>query len=237
MIFVYMDEEDPTLSASIAGFTSGDYDNNSKTRVNGLGNNGISFINTGSGQNGYPDTRVGGTILSLNTINYDSLRLSFTAGTVEAKSREYNLRLQYRIGDKLSFSDFLDKNGQIVEYTRSTVNGSEQQFEVKLPDTLMNKPYVQLFWRYYYTGTRNSQSSGARDEIRLDDIKINAKLLIDQPVVTAQVYDKYEEITAESIVNPNTNLVLEAGRAIIIKPGFSTSSQAIFTATVTGCPE
>lgn len=237
MAFVYMDEEDPTLSANIAGFTSGDYNNNSRTRVNGLNGNGVSFINTGSERDGYPATKVGGAIMSLRTIGYDSLKLSFTAGTITSNSREYNLRLQYRIGDKLPFTDLLDDNNQIVEYTRSPISGEEQQFEVNLPNSLLGKPYVQLFWRYYYTGTRNSEASGARDEIRLDDVKIQAKLLIDQPVTVSAVYDKYGEITAGSNIDSNTSLTLEAGRSIIIKPGFSTNSQTIFTAIVTGCPE
>jgi hypothetical protein len=237
MGFVYMDQPDPTILANVAGFTSGDYDSNSRTRVNGLGENGVSFINTGSSRDGYPETRVGGAILSLNTSNFQSLNLAFTAGTVVANSREYNLRLQYRIGDKLPFIDLLDENNQVVEYTRSANNGHEQQFEVNLPNSLLGKPYVQLFWRYYYTETRNSEASGARDEIRLDDIKVKAKLLINQPVITSETHDKYTEITTQSSIETNTNLTLEAGRTIILKPGFSTGSQTIFTATVTGCPE
>jgi hypothetical protein len=237
MAFVYMDQEDPTLTANIAGFTSGDYDNDSKTRINGLGENGVSFINTGSGREGYPETRVGGAILSIKTTNYNNLSLAFTAGTVTSNSREYNLRLQYRVGDKLPFTDLIDENDQPVEYLRSTIDGHEQQFEVNLPASLMEKPYIQLFWRYYYTGTKNSEVSGARDEIRLDEVKLRAKLLLDQPVSFSIIYDKYAEITAESTIESSIGLILEAGKVIIFKPGFSTGGQTVFSATVTGCPE
>jgi hypothetical protein len=101
----------------------------------------------------------------------------------------------------------------------------------------MEKPYIQLFWRYYYTGTKNSEVSGARDEIRLDEVKLRAKLLLDQPVIFSIVYDKYAEITAESTIESSVGLILEAGKVVIFKPGFSTGGQTVFSATVTGCPE
>src|SRR5690606_3874538 len=98
MAFVYMAEEDPGFSASIEGLTSGAYSLSSKTRINGMGTEGISFINTGSGNTGYPAAKLGGALLALNTQGLDNLELQFTAGTVKANSREYNLSLQYRVG-------------------------------------------------------------------------------------------------------------------------------------------
>ncbi|WP_425291143.1 hypothetical protein [Spirosoma linguale] len=41
---------------------------------------------------------------------------------------------------------------------------------VALPAALLNKPYVQLLWQYYWTG---AGTSGARDQLRLDDIVIS----------------------------------------------------------------
>src|SRR5690606_4772245 len=149
----------PELDAEIDGFTDGDYDHGSKTRINGLGDDGISFINTGSDRPGYPATKLGGAILSVNTSNYDQLTLSFRAGTLVSNSREYNLRLQYRIGDKLPFQDILDENSQPIEYLRSATNGDSKTFQLDLPPYLLGKEYIQLFWRYYYTGVRNDESS------------------------------------------------------------------------------
>lgn len=49
MRFVYMNAQDPPLGAGIAGFTTGRFNYASRSRVNGLGADGVSFINTTSG--------------------------------------------------------------------------------------------------------------------------------------------------------------------------------------------
>lgn len=74
MRFVYMDAQDPPLSADIAGFTNGRFNYTSRSRVNGLGGDGVSFINTTSSEPanvnpGYPMGAVGGMVLGLNTLN------------------------------------------------------------------------------------------------------------------------------------------------------------------------
>src|SRR5690625_7157198 len=67
--FVFMDEEDPGLDASVLGFTSGAFNHQSRTRINGLGNRGSSFINTANrtGNPGYPARRRARALLALNT--------------------------------------------------------------------------------------------------------------------------------------------------------------------------
>jgi hypothetical protein len=69
MSFVFMDETDPGLNAELLGNTTGAYDLDSRTRINGLGDDGFSFVNTANleGNPGYPGRRLGGAILSLNT--------------------------------------------------------------------------------------------------------------------------------------------------------------------------
>ncbi|MDZ7717800.1 MAG: CotH kinase family protein [Balneolaceae bacterium] len=88
MAFVYMDETEPGLNASIAGVTQGVYNLDSRTRINGLGADGFAFINTGNsdGNYGYPGTRLGGAVLFLNTEGQGSVRVNWTAGTVEPNS-------------------------------------------------------------------------------------------------------------------------------------------------------
>jgi hypothetical protein len=57
-----------------------------------------------------------------------------------------------------------------VEYIRSATAGHEQVINwVALPADALDKPYVQLLWRYYST---DPTTSGARDELRLDDITV-----------------------------------------------------------------
>ncbi|UBM57440.1 CotH kinase family protein [Marinilongibacter aquaticus] len=237
MAFVYMNEEDPTLESEIEGFTNGNYDYTSKTRISGLGEEGISFINTGSGREGYPDTKLGGAILSVNTSGMDSLKLLFTAGTVEANSREYNLRLQYRIGDKLPFADWLDENNEPVEYMRSSTSGQSENFELNLPAELMNREYVQILWRYYFTGVRNDEESGARDEIRLDDVRLQSNLKLETPVIVDEIYDTFRLIEAQNVVNPAVRFELEAGGNILLNPGFETGQGTVFRANIADCTD
>lgn len=238
MAFVYMDQNDPSISAEIEGFTSGDYDENSKTRINGLGEEGISFINTGNieGNPGYPGTKLGGAILALNTTDYDSLSISFTAGTIAANNREYNLRLQYRIGDLLPFQDVLDENDAPIEYVRNAANNHEELFEnIMLPSEIMNKPYVQLLWRYYFTGTRNSTSGGARDEIRLDNIMISPQKHFVGNFTGASYINEYEKVSTQQIISPSSELTYEASKSILLLPGFKAPNASIFNAEINNC--
>ncbi|TVQ51218.1 MAG: hypothetical protein EA362_00680, partial [Saprospirales bacterium] len=75
MAFVYMDKNEPGLDAGIEGFTDGVYFLDNRTRVNGLGEDGFSFINTGNqdGNPGYPGLRLGGALLGISTLDTDEL--------------------------------------------------------------------------------------------------------------------------------------------------------------------
>ncbi len=176
MAFVYMDEEDPGLDAGVEGFTEGVYFLDNRTRINGLGEEGFSFINTGNrdGNPGYPGRRLGGAILGVSTLDVEELYIKWEGGTVTPNSRVYHLRLQYRIGDEGEFTDILDADGNPVEYIRSEDAGhSEIIGPVALPEEAMDAPYVQLLWRYYYTGERLDDDSGARDQLRVGHIVIS----------------------------------------------------------------
>ena len=177
MAFVYMDEHDPGLRAGISGFTSGIYDLNERTRINGHNHDGFSFINTGNeeGNPGYPGTRLGGALLALNTANASNIQINWEGMTVTPNSRVYALRLQYRIGDEGPFTDVRDDQGDPVEYQRNPQEGHhEWTGPVMLPEEAEDKGYVQLLWRYYYTGERLSEESGARDQLAVRNITIEA---------------------------------------------------------------
>lgn len=174
MRFVYMDTQDPPLGAGIAGFTNGRFNYASRSRVNGLGSDGVSFINTTSGDPanvnpGYPMGAVGGALLGINTLNQAQVEVAWRGGTVEPNNRTYAIRLQYRVGDSGTFQDVLDGSGQPIEYVRNTAAGHSQVMgPVALPAEALGKPYVQLFWRYYYVS-----GSGSRARLRLDDIVVS----------------------------------------------------------------
>ncbi|REL38132.1 T9SS C-terminal target domain-containing protein [Rhodohalobacter sp. SW132] len=182
MAFVYMDERDPELTAQVAGFTDGVYDLDSRTRINGLGQDGFSFINTGNedGNPGYPGTTLGGAILALDTREMKNISVHWQGSTIRPNSRVYNLRLQYRIGNDGEFEDLMDENGEPVEYQRNEEEGhSEWIGPVTLPQEAENKAYVQLLWRYFFTGERLDEESGQRSKMAVTSIQVDGETSTD----------------------------------------------------------
>ncbi len=157
----------PTADAANAGDVQFPYRASSRTRINGLGADGIAFINTGRGRD------LGGALLALDTTGIIGAEIGFTAGTVLPNSRVYALRLQYRIGTSGPFTDLTGEDGAPIEYVRDTDTGAghEKVFEpVPLPGHLLGQPYLQLLWRYHLV----DGDSGARAMLRLDDIEVVA---------------------------------------------------------------
>ena len=175
MAFVYMDQDDPGLEASIDGFVTGAYNLESHTRIVGMHGRGFAFKNTSNpdGNPGYPGTRLGGALLALDTRDVESLAVTFSAGTVLPNSMIYHIRLQYRVGNEGPFHNIYDEFGNPVEYQwmaepdhTATVN------DLLLPEELLGKSYVQLFWRYYYTGNLPNDDSGQRAKLNISDIRV-----------------------------------------------------------------
>ena len=174
--FVYMDQPDPLITATIAGFTNGDFDHSSRTRVVSLGEDGLAFINTSNleGNPGFPGRRLGGAILPVDTRGKSSVAIDWTAGTVYSNSRIYYLRLQYRIGSGGAFQDVTDASGQPIEYQPSDQNGHRQVMpRAYLPREALGQPYVELFWRYYHTGEQVDEDSGQRSKLALHHINVH----------------------------------------------------------------
>jgi len=157
--FIPEDEYHPDDAATIAF----PYNNTRRTRINGLGSDGISFLNTGQ------DRDLGGALLALNTFNQSNLTVSWIGATPTPNERIYGIRLQYRTSIHEPFLDVMD--GTLpVEYHRSESSDALHIGPVPLPHTLSNKKYVQLLWRYYHI----AGDSGPRAELRLDDIVVTA---------------------------------------------------------------
>ncbi len=153
----------PAADASSPEDADFPYAATNRTRINGLGAGGIAFINTGRGRD------LGGALLALDTTGLDDARVGFAAGTILPNFRSYAIRLQYRLGIDGPFTDLTDELGQPVEYLRSTEAGHEAFFSpVDLPPHLLGQAYVQLMWRYHHV----EGSSGARSQLRLDDILV-----------------------------------------------------------------
>ena len=181
MAFYHMDELDPTIDASPVAPTTGAYNLESRTRIVGLGEEGIAFINTGNeeGNPGYPGRRLGAAVLALDTRDRTDIVVNWTAGTVTPNVRKYALRLQYRLGDDGPLLDLLDAEGNPIEYVGGDEAGHSAAFgPILLPPDLEDKPYVQLWWRYYFTGRREEGDGGARDMLRLSDISVSSRTTV-----------------------------------------------------------
>jgi hypothetical protein len=73
------------------------------------------------------------------------------------------------VGHSGPFIDVLDALNQPVEYLRNTNAGHTVQLPtVALPPEALEQEYVQVAWRYYLV----SGSSGARAQLRLDDLQV-----------------------------------------------------------------
>ena len=181
MLFLQSDESDTALDTpllyayhlepedyhaddeSTIGFP---YNNTGRTRISGLGADGISFINTGQ------DRDLGGALLAVDTTGLPEARVAWIGGTIEPNDRIYAIRLQYRVGTEGPFLNVTNELGAPLEYVRHETAGDVEAFgPVKLPADARDEPYVQLLWRYH----RISGESGPRAELRLDDIVITTE--------------------------------------------------------------
>ncbi|MFA6467381.1 MAG: phospholipase D-like domain-containing protein [Bacteroidota bacterium] len=152
---------DPLLSTATTADYTGSYSGTSGARMNGLGTDGFSWRNTSTGGD------LGAAVLALNTTGISNIAISWTGGTVavDATTREYRIRLQYRVGTSNAWTDVPGP----IEYTVNPTAGHSQNFgPTLLPATVNNQPVVQLRWRYYY----NSAGSNTRPQLRVGNITV-----------------------------------------------------------------
>jgi hypothetical protein len=116
---------------------------------------------------------LGGALLAINTTGVDSVFVSWLGGTLRNNSRKYNIRLQYRtvVGDV--WRDIIVNNEPIEYLSNLDVTHNETFSAIPLPEDAVGKDYVQLLWKYYYTGVRLDENVGTRDMLRLDDILVS----------------------------------------------------------------
>ncbi|MFO7776337.1 MAG: chitobiase/beta-hexosaminidase C-terminal domain-containing protein [Candidatus Hydrogenedentota bacterium] len=219
MIFEQVQQDDPGLATEMDGFWTLPYNLTSRTRINGLGPDGISFVNTGNAQDEDGAGYLGSARLALNTLGMEDIHVQWTAGTVLPNDRVYGLRPQYRVGASGPFQDLRDENGNPLEYIRNETPGHAQPFgPVTLPSELEDEPYVELRWKYYHI----LGDSGPRAELRLNDI-----------VVAAGEPEAATELTFDNQPNP-TGQTGETLSPIIVRAVNEESlTDASFEGTVT----
>ncbi len=133
------------------------YKSTGRSRLNGLGDEGISFINTGRGRD------LGGALLAINTEDLDAVHTNWLCATLLQNARVYGIDLQYRIGTEGAFINVPDAG-----YVTGTDGHTRSFSSVQLPADVLGHPYVQLLWRYHHL----TVTSGPRAQLRLDDIVV-----------------------------------------------------------------
>ncbi len=160
---------DPPLASPMDNPWTLPYDRSTRSRVNGLGTDGFSFVNTSNPQAETGSGFMGSAVLALNTGGAQDIRVTWTGGTVVSNSADYAIRLQYRVGDSGDFTDVTNL-GAPVEYLRNALAGHSQTIgPVTLPADANDKPLVQLRWKYHYRS-----GSGSRPQLRVDNIQVSA---------------------------------------------------------------
>lgn len=220
---------DPVESDIVLGDSiTGSYSIGSKTRINGLGENGISFINTSSANTGYPAGGLGAAVLSLDTRFVDSVFISWTGRTVTANSRKYAIKLMYRDNVNNNFQGFPSN----VVYYGANTSGHFQTFNnIKLPAIALNKELIQVKWKYYY----DSGSSGPRDQLAIDDIKITTKKINFKASDGSPNSFNVSYLVLTNKQNIISNDRITASKSIELKPGFDSSGLQNVTFTIEGC--
>ncbi len=171
MRFFQTDLPDPDLPTPMDLPWTLPFNLSDRSRINGLGLQGIGFINTGSPQLTPGAGYVGAAVLALDTRGTQDIRVRWTGGTVAPNQRDYGIRLQYRVGNVTAFTDVPGPGGAPVEYLRSANAGHSTVLgPVSLPAAADNQPLVELRWKYYF----RSGSTGARAQLRLDEIQVSA---------------------------------------------------------------
>ena len=169
MVFRQSSSADPSLATDMDGDWSLAYNLSTRSRINGLGDDGISFINTGNMQAAVGAGYLGAAVLALDTTGRSGINVQWTGGTPTPNDRVYGLRLQYRVGSVGDFFDVLDGGGNASDYQRNEVPGHVESLgPVTLPAAVDDQPYVELRWKYYHV----SGQSGPRAELRLDNILV-----------------------------------------------------------------
>lgn len=205
MFFQQTTNKDPGVEVELEGLWDLPYNRTSRSRIVGRGEGGVSFVNTSDEATG--GGFVGAAVVRLDTRGHTALRVSWTASTLDPNHRPYALRLQWRLGESGTFQDILDPSSLgPVQYTRSTIAGHSTDFvELPLPSAADNQPEVQVRWKYFAMET---SATGARAELGLDNIRIEAQPMAQQPPVVTMIWREGVPILVTSLAVPGRVTVL-----------------------------
>ncbi len=122
LLFLQTTVKDPGLTAAMTGEWNLPYNRSSRSRLLGLGELGVCFLNTSDPQPEADAGYLGAALLALQTRGMSNVTVTWTAGTLEPNNRLYAIRLQYRLDPNGEFHDALDAQGEPIEYIRSPID-------------------------------------------------------------------------------------------------------------------
>ncbi len=175
MVFQRTGTQDPGLGVDMTSDYVGAYNGGIGSRINGLDDNGIAFLNIGTAGN------IGAAVAGINTLNRATVRVTFTCqllaqGDGSPTPREYAIRLQYRLGIGGTWTDAPGP----AEYSSAgkAVNNIQTIGPIDLPIEVNNQSAVYLRWKYYSVA---ANSGGQRPRISLDDIFVTSISTLGSP--------------------------------------------------------
>jgi len=183
MRFQQTTNQDPSLVTPLESDWRWSYALTNRSRVLGLGDQGVAFLNTSNPQDLPGAGYLGAALLAVRTIGVTNIEVSWIGGTVLPNQQTYALRLQYAVGEG-PFRDVPDPSGQPIEYVRNVIPGHQQLVgPFLLPAEVNHQEYLQLRWKYYHV----SGLSGPRAQLRLDDVLVSHQVPLLSPTVAVPV--------------------------------------------------
>lgn len=168
MVFHRTPIADPGKFDEMYANYTGAYNLTSASRMRGLDQDGVSWVNTSGVGQGY----LGAAVLGLNTLGSISNTVSWTCGLVAqgdgVTARVQNVVLQYSL---VPSNAFVDVPGAPEFTSAGKTNGMAETYSVILPLACDNQPQVFLRWKYYHVPV--SGASGTRPQVRLDDVTVS----------------------------------------------------------------
>lgn len=211
MRFEQTSVSDPGLAVPMESEWQLPYNRASRSRLNGLGNDGLAFLNTSDPQDDPGAGYLGAAVLAVRTLGVTNVEVSWIGGTVTPNQQAYALRLQYAVGD-VPFQDVLAPNGQPVEYARNPTPGHTQLIgPVTLPAAANHQPYVSLRWKYYFV----AGSSGPRAQLRLDEILVRPAVPPSRPTFAGVRSQNGQAVELQFVGSPHRAYELETSTNLL----------------------
>jgi hypothetical protein len=159
----------------------------------------------------------------------DTVLISFKARTIVANPKKYAFRLQIREGDQQPFQDF---SPIIINHGASISNDSLSFLNIFLPSQYIQKPYVQLLWKYYNTEV----GTGTRDQLAVDDIVIQSikKTNVLRNNVNVTLGNPIKLISLDRIEG-GSRILFKSQNSILLLPNFKVENGSYFETRMETC--